>query len=253
MKVKSLKKPDSDKALELIREGLSNNDLIDIFGRCKVHYKGRASSQLGPGDRLTILKPDGSLLVHKEEKRTPVNWQPPDCKHSAKIKNEHLVIRSVRQNPEEIITIIFTEIHLASILNLEDPEELNLQGSEDDMGKRIMENPEIIEEEFKPVKREKKMDFGYIDIYGKDQNDNHVIIELKRRRVGPEAVSQLKRYVKEFKNTNNNNEGIRGILVSPSITESARKLLEKEELEHISVETSPEKEYGIKEKTLDSY
>lgn len=251
VKTRTLENPDPEKALKTIRKSFSEN-LTTIFGEWEVGYKGRASSYLGLGDRLIILKPDGTLLVHKEEKRKPVNWQPPKSKHSVKIKDDRLVVKSVRDNPKESITIIFEEIHQVSSLHVKDPEQLELRGTEDDMGKRIMKSPEIIEKGLEPIKREKNMDFGYIDIYGKDQNNNHVIIELKRRRVGPEAVSQLKRYVDEFKESINQ-EKVRGILVSPSVTGSARNLLEKEELEHVALKAKPLRDYDINEKTLDEF
>jgi RecB family endonuclease NucS len=49
-----------------------------------------------------------------------------------------------------------------------------------------------------------------------------VVLELKRGRATLDAVSQLKRYID---NLSTENKDLRGILVAPSITESAFKLL----------------------------
>lgn len=49
-----------------------------------------------------------------------------------------------------------------------------------------------------------------------------VVLELKRGRATLDALSQLKRYID---NLSVGNKDLRGILVAPSITESAFKLL----------------------------
>ena len=54
--------------------------ILILLARCKVFYEGRAKSQLEEGDRLIIIKPDGTFLIHKDKKREPVNWQPPGSK-----------------------------------------------------------------------------------------------------------------------------------------------------------------------------
>jgi len=48
--------------------------VLILLARCKVFYEGRAKSQLEEGDRLIIIKPDGTFLIHKDKKREPVNW-----------------------------------------------------------------------------------------------------------------------------------------------------------------------------------
>jgi len=111
----------------------------------------------------------------------------------------------------------------------QDYEELDLIGSEEDMANLIFyENPEVIEEGFKPIAKEKSISNGVIDILGRDKDGNMVVLELKRVRGSLGAVSQLKRYVDNLKEEN---EGLRGMLVAPSITDSAMKLLKEYGLE----------------------
>ena len=62
------------------------------------------------------------------------------------------------------------------------------------------------------------------------------ILELKRRRVGPDAVSQLKRYVDALSRDLAAGRTVRGILVAPSLTDRAERLLASEELEHITLD-----------------
>jgi RecB family endonuclease NucS len=62
-----------------------------------------------------------------------------------------------------------------------------------------------------------------------------VIIELKRRRVGPDTVGQLTRYVDAVGRDLPVGTTPRGILVAPSLTDRAERLLRSEELESISL------------------
>jgi len=224
------------------RQRIRARSMIVSFGYCQVDYEGRASSSLDFGDRLVILKKDGTALIHQNEKREPVNWQPPGSSHEAILKVEgeeptDLILRSVRSNPFEVLDIAFREIHLLSILKGEDEAQLNLSGSEKSMGNRIMKQPDLIEQGFIPIEREKKTPFGPVDIFGKDYEGNIVVVELKRRRVGPDAVSQLKRYINALRKEESETKGenFRGILVAPSITDSAKDLLEEEGLEFVSL------------------
>ena len=57
-------------------------------------------------------------------------------------------------------------------------------------------------------------------------------VELKRRRVGPSAASQLRRYV-EAVDEEFPDEGVRGILVAPSVTDRTAALLDEQGLEFV--------------------
>lgn len=254
MKAESIENPSKEESLDIIRNGFSNKRLISIFGKCEVYYTGRASSYLGLGDRLTILKPDGSLLVHKKEKRSPVNWQPPGCSHEVRSDKDNIIVKSTRRNPHEKIRIIFDDLYLISSLKMQDYNEINLKGTEEDLREKVLENPELVEEDFTPIKKEKEMDFGYADIYGRDKNNNLVLIELKRSKADPDAVSQLKRYMDQFRRSVDEQD-IRGILMSPDISKKAKKLLNEHNLEHKKVKFNfqKKKNNNITEKTLDEF
>jgi RecB family endonuclease NucS len=114
--------------------------------------------------------------------------------------------------------------------NCEDYEEINLTGSKSEMAEMIFRNPNLIEEGFKPLSREYQIPTGIIDILGKDKDERWVILELKRRRADLQAVSQLKRYVEYFK-SKYGRDRVRGILVAPSLTVGAERLLKEENLE----------------------
>ena len=83
--------------------------------------------------------------------------------------------------------------------------------------------------------RERETSAGPVDIYGKDREGRPVIVELKRRRVGPDAVGQFTRYAAAMDSDLPVDTTPRGILIAPSITDRAERLLDSEGLESISL------------------
>jgi RecB family endonuclease NucS len=221
-KFKVIENPSIVDTQEILNAGFKNKAVFIITACCRVSYEGRAKSTLESGDRVIIIKPDGSFLVHKSEKRNPVNWQPPGSNVRVHVENELIVLKSLRNKPKELLEVEISKTHVIMYFILRDYNDLNLIGSEEDMGNYIYENPDVIEDGFKPIAREKSISNGIIDILGKDKNGNIVVLELKRGRATLDAVSQLKRYTDNLSEENRN---LRGILVAPSVTESAFKLL----------------------------
>jgi RecB family endonuclease NucS len=66
--------PNVTEAEKIAGEAISQHRMLVIVGRCWVHYAGRARSKLEPGERMLIIKEDGSLLVHRSVGYEPVNW-----------------------------------------------------------------------------------------------------------------------------------------------------------------------------------
>ena len=240
MPVSSLSNPSSPEALEYLQMGFEQNAMVTIVGGCTVDYDGRATSHLPLGERLVILKPDGTLLVHRTEQHEPVNWQPPGCTHTARLNDdqEKLVVESVRSNPHEEITVAFHTVLQLSLLELEDSPTLALEGSEEDLRQRILTNPDVLEEGFVAQMTERETAAGAIDIYGKDADDIPTVVELKRRRVGPDAAGQLNRYVNALRRELPVERSVRGILVAPSVTDRAERLLAEQGLEFTALEPS---------------
>lgn len=126
MTVNTLHRPTHRDALVHLEAAFERGDMMTIFGRCTVDYDGRATSELGPGDRLVVLKPDGSILVHTDEKRTPVNWQPPGCTHSASVRDGRLRVRSTRTSPDERLDVQFERVEQCSAYAVNDRSDLEL-------------------------------------------------------------------------------------------------------------------------------
>lgn len=237
MKIKVLQNPENEELLDLINEALSKRAFLVIIACCRIKYRGRATSKLGSGDRTIIIKSDGSFLVHQDYNLEPVNWQPPNCNFKAKIEDDFISITGVRRNPPESLEVEIYRTYMASYHKGDDIKTLELAGYEEDMRDMIFESPEIIEKGFRPTSREYSVSGGFIDILGKDKNGNLMVLELKSRQAGVNAVKQLKKYFEDFAD---HKEFVRGILVAPSITEDAQELLEKYQLEFKDLEPPKE-------------
>jgi RecB family endonuclease NucS len=232
--------PDNEAALALVEAGGERELLCTLFGRCRVEYDGRASSTLGLGDRLVVLKPDGTVLVHTDEGQQPVNWQPPGCTHEAHVADDQFVVRSQRTSPDEELVVRFERVVHATAYEATDAAELALTGTEEDLRERILEEPSLLEPGFEPRATERETPAGAVDIYGEDADDNVVVVELKRRRVGPDAVSQLNRYVAALERDLHTGTTVRGVLVAPSVTDTAERLLSERDLEFVSLAPDPD-------------
>ncbi|MEM1566239.1 MAG: endonuclease NucS [Candidatus Bathyarchaeia archaeon] len=216
--------PNIEEAEKIVKEALSQHKTLLVVGNCWVRYHGRASSKLEPGERILIIKEDGSLLVHRSVGYEPVNWQPPGCIFHTQTRGNVLEIHAVRQKPPEMVQVFFDRVHMVSALSLKDKGEFALYASEEDMQKAILAEPSLLEEDFKPISFEKKVEPGFVDVYGVDKNGRLVVVEIKRKTAGKEAVLQLAKYIEAVK-TRTNRE-VRGILVAPNIARDTQRLLE---------------------------
>lgn len=228
--------PGLTRAREAARAALERGDLLTAFGRCTVDYDGRATSTLGAGDRLLVVKPDGTALVHTDEGHQPVNWQPPGCEHTFRVTDGRLELESKRSSPDERLVVAFETVTTLVTYDVSDDKNLDLAGTEADLRERILTEPELVEPGLEPLATERDTPAGAVDVYAEDADGNVVVLELKRRRVGPDAVGQLDRYVRALRRDLHEGTTIRGILVAPSVTERGRRLLAEKSLEFVAVE-----------------
>jgi endonuclease len=215
--------PDVAEAEKKINEAIAQHKTLLVVGKCWVHYLGRAKSKLEPGERILIIKEDGSLLVHRSVGYEPVNWQPPGCIFHSKTKDNVLEVHAVRQKPPESVRVFFDQINLISSLSLVDSGQFSLYASEEDMQKAILLKPSLLEEGFKPISYEKKVEPGFVDVYGMDKDGKLVVVEIKRKTAGKEAALQLAKYIDAIRSRADRE--VRGILAAPSIAKDVQRTL----------------------------
>jgi hypothetical protein len=215
--------PSIEEAEKIVKEAISQHKTLIVVGRCWVHYFGRARSKLEPGERILIIKGDGSLLVHRSIGYEPVNWQPSGCIFHTAAKGSAMEIRAVRLKPTESVRVVFDKIQLLSALSLIDSGEFSLYASEEDMHKAILLKPSLLEEGFKPISYEKKVEHGFVDVYGIDKDGRLVVVEVKRKTASKEAALQLAKYIEAVK-TKADRE-VRGILAAPHLAKDVQRVL----------------------------
>ena len=98
------------------------------------------------------------------------------------------------------------------------------------MQKAVLAKPELIEEGFKPILKEKVVNQGFVDVYGVDNQGRTLVIELKRRKAQVKDVVQLLRYVKDVKRKSSG-KLVRGMLAAPSISKEASVMIQTNGLE----------------------
>ncbi|MEM3536503.1 MAG: endonuclease NucS [Candidatus Bathyarchaeia archaeon] len=215
--------PNLAEAEKVVKEAISQHKTLLMVGNCWVHYIGRAKSKLEPGERILMIKEDGSLLVHRSVGYEPVNWQPPGCIFHVQLKDDVLEVRAVRRKPAEHVKVFFDKIQMVSALSLKDSGEFSLYASEEDMHRAILLEPSLLEDGFKPISYEKKVEPGFVDIYGVDKHGKLVVAEIKRKTAGKDAAFQLAKYIDAIKERANRE--VRGILVAPAIAKDVQRLL----------------------------
>ncbi|HUK27893.1 MAG TPA: hypothetical protein VLV31_05680, partial [Candidatus Acidoferrales bacterium] len=66
-------KPTLSDAADFLEKAFRGRNFALVIGTCRVDYEGRASSTLESGERILVVKEDGSVLVHRPTGYEPVN------------------------------------------------------------------------------------------------------------------------------------------------------------------------------------
>jgi len=234
--------PTLSDAAEALEKAFRARSLAIIVGNCRVDYEGRASSTLEWGERIVMIKQDGSVLVHRPTGYEPVNWQPPKCMISLRFDNDTLVVNASRSQPKETVSIEFKEITLVATGNLADSGEFALHVTEEQMKQAILTAPDLVEEGLKPLQQEKSLgEAGFTDIVAEDKNGNLVVVEIKRVAASKDAVMQLQRYLDTLRKRID--RPIRGLVVAPELRKNAQPSLNTLRLEFVRL--APEKCFTV--------
>jgi len=212
----------------LVRE-LERRSWIVFFALCRALYEGRGASESTVGDRVVIIKPDGSLIIHSPKGFKPLNWQPETSSIAVSLEGGLLVLRALRRSPREILVLECSSVYSISCGVSPEEGQFWMYMSEHEIRDAIVSNPSMIEDGLTIIEVERPVEPGFIDLYGRDSKGNIVVMEIKRVKAGEEAVRQLLTYVNAFKVRG---VVVRGILVAPALTESALKLLMVSGLEY---------------------
>lgn len=219
--IESLLHPSLATASDFINSALRMKNLIVCCGLFSVEYVGRSSSTLGSGERILIIKGDGSVLVHRSRGYEPVNWQPSGCIIRCRVEGDKMIVFSERRRPKEFLKAVFDKVYIIFSASLVDDAKFLMGPSEETFYSILFQHPEFIEKGLRLTSKQKPLSTGVVDFTGIDGDGNYVFVEVKRRTAGVDAVKQLDKYIKS------QSTRFRGILCAPSITKPALSLLEK--------------------------
>ncbi len=237
----ALHRPAHREALWELEAAFDRGAVVTVYGACTVAYDGRASASLGEGRRLLVLKPDGTALVHTDEGHEPVNWQPPGSEHRVAVRDGRLRVRATRTSPDEQLDVRFLTVDHLVVYPVSGRRSAAVAGTEADLKRLVVAEPSLVAPGFDVAATERTTDAGDIDVFGHDSEGRPTVVELKRRRVRPDAVSQLRRYVNALRRESDGDaddapEAVRGVLVAPSVTERAAELLDRAGFDHVAVD-----------------
>ena len=202
-----------------------------VIARCSVDYVGRLDAHLPMADRLLIVKADGSVSVHADDRAyKPLNWMTPPCtlKESAieDLDGEDTgeVLWLVENPKGEQLRITIAEIHEEISYEMGEDPGLVKDGVEAHLQELLADQIDTLGARYTLVRREYPTAIGPVDIMAKDENNNNVAIEVKRRG-GIDGVEQLTRYL-ELLNRDELLAPVSGVFAAQEIKPQARTLAE---------------------------
>lgn len=205
---------------EKIRQSLHKKESIVLGAHCSISYSGRAESFLPEGERIIVIKEDRALLVHQPTGNNPVNYMKPGTCITCTAANRQLMLDCANPSLKEHMKISIESVLFFASQKMNDGASIILEGNEKDFSDLLFKHPEKVEEGFTPLSREEHTRYGFVDIFGYDRNNTLLVVECKRFKAGPDAVTQLRRYVERIKKDKGVSK-VRGMIVAPDITKNA--------------------------------
>lgn len=193
-----------------------------VVARCEVDYAGRLSAYLPPAVRLLLVKADGSVSVHADDRAyKPLNWMSPPCRLQTTESGDGEVW-TVTNPAGETLRVTLTEVLHDSTHELGVDPGLVKDGVEAHLQRLLAEHVSVLGRGWQLVRREFPTPIGPVDLLCRDAGDAVVAVEVKRR-AEIDGVEQLTRYL-ELLNRDPRLAPVRGVLAAQEIKPQARTL-----------------------------
>lgn len=208
-----------------------------VIAECQVDYVGRLTAHLPRAPRLLLVKSDGSVSVHADDRAyKPLNWMSPPCAlkefdlSSEDDKSEELAsfpddaqsawIVENKAGEQLRIAIFSVELDTAHELGV-DPG-LIKDGVEAHLQELLAEHIGTLGDGYSLIRREYMTAIGPVDILCRDADGGTVAVEIKRRGE-IDGVEQLTRYL-ELLNRDPHLAPVEGVYAAQVIKPQARTL-----------------------------
>lgn len=206
-----------------------------VVATCSVDYAGRLSSHLPEATRLLLVKADGSVSIHADDRAyKPLNWMSPPCTLSESIDESGVGNWTVTNKAGERLIITITEIHHDSAHELGVDPGLVKDGVEAHLQELLALHVETFGAGYTLVRREYQTPIGPVDLLIRDAAGAHVAVEVKRRGE-IDGVEQLTRYL-ELMNRDPLLAPVRGVFAAQEIKPQAKTLANDRGIECLVVD-----------------
>ena len=177
-----------------------------VIARCQVDYAGRLTAHLPMAKRLILVKSDGSVSIHADDRAyKPLNWMSPPCtltelpapapEQDAVPGDEQLTsVWAVQGRDGDTLQISIGEVFHDSTHELGLDPGLQKDGVEAHLQALLAEHPETFGAGWSLVRREHLTPIGPVDLLCRDAAGGYVAVEVKRRG-DIDGVEQLTRYL----------------------------------------------------------
>ena len=197
-----------------------------VIATCQVDYDGRLTAHLPLATRLILVKADGSVSIHADDRAyKPLNWMSPPCTLRIDAGDEAFaqIWRVVNKAGEEL-RISIAQVHSDTSHDLGVDPGLTKDGVEAHLQELLALHVQTLGEGWQLVRREYPTAIGPVDLLCRDADGAHVAVEIKRRGE-IDGVEQLTRYL-ELLNRDPLLAPVAGVFAAQEIKPQARTLAE---------------------------
>ena len=213
-----------------------------VIARCQVDYTGRLTAHLPMANRLILIKSDGSVSIHADDRAyKPLNWMSPPCTFTERLPPDPnpdgeplTALWEVKGRDGDTLHISIAEVTLDSSHDLGDDPGLQKDGVEAHLQALLAEHPETLSPGLSLVRREYLTPIGPVDLLCREPNGAYVAVEVKRRGE-IEGVEQLTRYLELMRRDPLLGQ-VSGIFAAQQIKPQARLLASDRGITCISVD-----------------
>ena len=205
-----------------------------VIARCQVDYAGRLTAHLPMAPRLILIKSDGSVSIHADDRAyKPRNWMRPPCtlveletpeagQLSVPVSEPISALWEVRGRDGDTLQILLGEVYQDTTYELGVDPGLQKDGVEAHLQALLAEHPEALAPGLSLVRREHPTPIGPVDLLCRDSAGAYVAVEIKRRGE-IDGVEQLSRYL-DLMRRDTLLGSVRGIFAAQLIKPQARVL-----------------------------
>ncbi|MCV2488781.1 endonuclease NucS [Geodermatophilus sp. YIM 151500] len=193
-----------------------------VIARCSVDYIGRLTAHLPMATRLLLVKADGSVSVHADDRAyKPLNWMSPPCSLRDELADGSGTWTVTNKAGEQLVITIAAVEHDSSHELGVDPG-LQKDGVEAELQRLLALHVETLGAGWSLVRREYPTAIGPVDLLCRDASGTTVAVEVKRRGE-IDGVEQLTRYL-ELLNRDPLLAPVKGLFAAQEIRPQARVL-----------------------------